>query len=81
MALSRHGLSGLAEKFLAVTPGTSDVPAGALGLYVGGAGNVSVVDRDGVTTVFTAVPVGTFLPISPKKVLAGSTATFMVLLY
>lgn len=81
MAYVRSGLSRAARKFVTVTPGTADVPAGAVGLYVGGAGNVSAVDQDGTTVVFTAIPVGTFLPISPKKILAASTATLMVLIY
>ena len=82
MAYVRSGISHVARKFLAVTPSNSaDVPAGAVGLYVGGTGNVSVTDQDDVTTVFTAVPVGALLPICPKKVLTASTATLMVLIY
>lgn len=82
MAFSRHGLTSVSKKFVAVTPSNSaNVPPGALGIYVGGAGNVVVTDIDGVTTTFTAVPVGALLPVSPVKITTASTATLMVLLY
>lgn len=47
-------------------------------IYVGGLGSVSVVTEAGTTVTFTAVPVGTILPIRTQKVLATSTATLMV---
>jgi hypothetical protein len=46
-----------------------------LGLYVGGAGNVIVETEGGTTVTFTAVPVGTVLPIRIKRLRAGTTAT------
>lgn len=65
-----------------VTPSDSTVlPAGCRGLYVGGAGTVVVVGDDGVTGTFTAVPVGTFMPIGPRKVMAATAATLLVALY
>lgn len=82
MAFSRHGVTSVARKFIPVTTSnTVAVPAGAVGLYVGGAGNVVVTDEDGGTATFTAVPVGSFLPISPVLVNTASTATLMVLIY
>lgn len=49
------------------------------GLYVGGAGDVSVVLADGTSVTLKAVPVGTFLPIRASRVNAtGTTATSMV---
>jgi hypothetical protein len=49
------------------------------GIYVGGAGNVSVVMEDGSTVTFTAPPVGTILPIRVKRVRAtGTTATLLI---
>lgn len=82
MAYSRHGVTSVATKFLAVTPDDdTPVPAGAVGIYVGGGGDVSVVDRDGVTTVFEDVVAGSLLPISPRIIAEASTATSMVLLY
>lgn len=62
----------------AVTPSDStDMNIVSRALYVGGAGNLSVVMAgDGATVVFTAVPAGTVLPISVMRVNAtGTTAT------
>lgn len=60
----------------------SDVVAGNQvfhSLYVGGAGDVSVVFDDDTTAVFKAVPVGTTLQCSGKRINAtGTTATFML---
>lgn len=49
-------------------------------IYVGGAGNVSVVPQAGATAVtFTAPPVGTVLPITCVRVNAAlTTATLLV---
>ena len=48
-------------------------------LYVGGAGNVKVTAESGDVTTFTAVPVGTVLPIRVQLVWAtGTTATNIV---
>lgn len=52
-----------------------------IGLYVGGAGNVTLT-INGSDILFTAVPVGTILPVSFSKVKStGTTATAMVALY
>ena len=48
------------------------------GIYVGGAGNISLVTEAGTTVVFTAPPVGTIIPIRTSKVLAATTATLLV---
>lgn len=67
----------------AVTPSdTVNIPR-TTGLYVGGAGNLKVdMAGDGKTTVtFSAVPVGTILPISVQRVYAtGTTATLILAL-
>ena len=47
-------------------------------IYVGGTGNLSVVTEGGTTVTFTAVPVGTIIPIRTSKVLATTTATLLV---
>lgn len=48
-------------------------------IYVGGAGNVAVQTLDGASVVFTAVPVGTILPIECLRVNATlTTATALV---
>jgi hypothetical protein len=51
-------------------------------IYVGGLGNIVVRDDLGNDVTFTAVPVGTILPISPKRILStGTTATLIIGLY
>lgn len=48
-------------------------------LYVGVTGNVTIVDGDGDTVLFTAVPAGMVLPVSCSKVMAtGTTASAIV---
>lgn len=47
-------------------------------IYVGGAGNVVIVGRNGVAVTFTAVPVGTILPVNTQKVMDATTATLLV---
>ena len=64
----------------AVAITTSDTESNAYGsIYVGGAGNVSVVTEGGQTVTFTAPPVGTILPIRTSKVRATlTTATLLI---
>lgn len=68
---------------VAVTPSNTTLIAPTRGLYIGGAGNVTVDFADGTTDVlFTAPPVGTLLSISVIRVKAtGTTATAIVALY
>jgi hypothetical protein len=48
-------------------------------LYVGGAGDVVVVNFDGSTVTFKAVPVGTILPVAGRRVNStNTTATLML---
>jgi hypothetical protein len=57
----------------------SDSESNAYGsIYVGGAGNVTVVTEAGQTITFTAPPVGTILPIRTSKVTAATTATLLI---
>jgi hypothetical protein len=57
----------------------SDTESNAYGsIYVGGAGNVTVVTEAGQTVTFTAPPVGTILPIRTSKVTAATTATLLI---
>lgn len=51
---------------------------GFTSLYVGGAGNITLVTESGKTVLFTAVPVGTILPVRGSRV--NSTATTATLL-
>lgn len=53
----------------------------ARAIYVGGLGNVAAVMQDGQVVVFTAVPIGTVLPISCSRINAtNTTASLMVAL-
>lgn len=48
-------------------------------IYVGGAGAIAIQNADGSQVIFVAVPVGTILPVSPKRLLAtGTTATLLL---
>ena len=61
---------------VAVTESDSTVLAPTLGLFVGGAGNLTVtMAGDEADVVFTGVVAGTYLPISVTKVKAATTAT------
>jgi hypothetical protein len=64
----------------------TDLAAHSRGLYVGGAGDLTVImaceSNDATTTLFSAVPAGTVLPIRVRRVLdAGTDATLIVSLY
>ena len=54
-----------------------------IAIFVGGTGNVNVQFGDLTTSVvFSGVPAGTVLPISPTRVMStNTTATLMVALY
>lgn len=47
-------------------------------IYVGGTGAVTVLTEEGTTVTFSAVPVGTIIPIRTRRVLAATTATLLV---
>lgn len=76
--------SGVASGARVITPSNAtNFPEGKAsgGLYIGGAGNVSVETSSG-TCVFTAVAAGTRLPIAATRVNAtGTTATPIVALF
>lgn len=51
-------------------------------IYVGGAGNLAVLMKNGVTATFQGVPAGTLLPIRVRRVNAtGTTATNILSVY
>jgi hypothetical protein len=79
--------SAPAVKARAVTKSDTTVVA-CRALYVGGAGNVTVLMEgdaasggSGTAVEFVGVPAGTVLPISCNKVMAATTATSIVALY
>ena len=83
MAFHSADQAAPAFEWRSITPSdTVNLPAGCRGIYVGGAGNVVAVGKDDQALAFTAVPVGTFMPIGPKRINATSTtATLMLALY
>ena len=68
------------KKAVAITPhDTTLLSARTKAIYVGGTGNITIVNPDGTTCLFTAVPQGTILPVDCKRVDAtGTTATLLV---
>lgn len=50
-------------------------------VYVGTAGNVSVVTSQGTTVVFTAIPAGAIIPVRVIGVNAATTAADMVRIF
>lgn len=48
------------------------------GIYVGGTGDLNVVTQNGETTLFSAVPVGTIIPITCTQVKATSTTATLI---
>lgn len=73
-----------ALNYAAVTPSDSTVfPFGLCrALYVGVAGNVTVLSAGGAAVTFSGVPAGVILPIRCKRVNSTSTtATNIVALY
>lgn len=66
----------------AVTKSDSTVIAVCRALWVGGAGDLSLVFADGGSAVTIAgVPAGTLLPVQVTKVMDATTATSIVALY
>ena len=76
------------KEFAAITPSDSvDLTLGGVAtptdaVWVGGAGNVVVVDSRGATTTFTGVTAGALLKIRARRINATlTTATAMVALW
>jgi hypothetical protein len=69
-----------ARAAFSITPHNSNnFPTPARGVYVGGAGNITALMMDGTVVLFTAVPVGTILPIECARINStGTTATLLV---
>jgi hypothetical protein len=71
-----------AASFAITKHDTTDFAFYVRGIYVGGAGDVVVVNPDGSTCTFVGVPAGTILPVKARRVNSTSTtATSMVGLY
>lgn len=58
---------------------STDFTTFAKGIYVGTAGNITLITLLGTTQLFSNVPAGTVLPVQAKRVLlTGTTAGNMV---
>jgi hypothetical protein len=80
----RAGTSGIQSSsiLIAITPADgTDLSYTTRGIYVGGAGDISVISPQGTTITFVGVPVGTILPICVNRIKStGTTATNLVAL-
>lgn len=75
------GLNSPASNAVAVTKSDATVLTTTRALYIGGAGDVAVTMAGGGNVTFSAVPVGTLLPLRVTKVLStGTTATLILAL-
>lgn len=77
---SNLGVLNSARGVFAIAPSdTVNHPFTARGIYVGGAGNIAIVNDDNTVVTLTAVPVGTQLLVEHKRVNAtGTTASLLV---
>ena len=66
-----------ADRVVAITPNDSTDLTGVRGLYIGGAGDVSVrmINDPTTTVVISTVAAGTLLPVRVTRVMAATTAT------
>jgi hypothetical protein len=70
------GLQDPLTKGVAVTPSDTEMTIACRAIFVGGAGNLSLLLMDGTTTlVLTGVVAGTLLPIRARAIKAATTAT------
>jgi hypothetical protein len=69
-----------ARACFAVTPdNTTKFARRVRALYVGGTGNITLLDAEGTVCLFTAVPAGTILPVECVRVNStGTTATLLI---
>ena len=76
-------LTSPASDGAAVTPSdTVALPVASKRLWIGGAGNVTIVTIAGTTLTYTGVPAGTYLHVRASQVKAtGTTATNIVAEY
>lgn len=73
-----------ALRVVAVTPSDAValVDGVTKGLYVGGAGNISLLMADGTSATFNAIAIGVIHPLGVKRVNAtGTTATNILAVY
>jgi hypothetical protein len=82
--MSKKTATHSATVCLAVTPNDSTdlTYSTCRAIYVGGDGNISLVDGNAATIVFTGVTAGSILPVQTARINAtGTTATSIIALY
>ena len=82
--MSKKTATHSATVCLAVTPSDSTdlTYSTCRAIYVGGDGDISLVDGNGATIVFSGVTAGSILPVQTARVNAtGTTATSIIALY
>ena len=82
--MSKKTATHSATVCLAVTPSDSTdlTYSTCRAIYVGGDGNISLVDGNAATIVFTGVTAGSILPVQKARINAtGTTATSIIALY
>ena len=82
--MSKKTATHSATVCLAVTPSDSTdlTYSTCRAIYVGGDGDISLVDGNGATIVFSGVTAGSILPVQTARINAtGTTATSIIALY
>ena len=74
-------MTGPANDAAEITPGASALAFEPRGVYVGGAGDLTVTMKGGGDVTFAGVPAGSILPIRVTHILGASTATDIVALW
>lgn len=74
---ARGSLDGASDGF-AITPADTDLADVTRALWVGTAGNLTLVMASGATLVLTNVPAGSLLPLKVTQVKAATTASGIV---
>lgn len=76
----RIALKSPADNAVAVTPSDStDLDNVSRGIWVGGAGDISLITKGGTTLTFVGAVAGTTIPIRASRIRAtGTTATGLV---
>jgi hypothetical protein len=71
------------SRWVTCTPSDATDLTGSIGIYVGGAGNVSArtLNDSGTTVIFTAPPVGTIIPGNFTRIMAATTATAILVAF
>jgi hypothetical protein len=67
------------ESAIVITPSDTTILEPTRALYIGGVGDVTAIMKDGRSALFSAVPVGTILPIECTKVMSTGTGATLIL--